>query len=268
MNNRKIVFFLLIIILGSSVGCHDDAAVTQETNTKRLEFYTDTFFVQDQGFQPPVKTKFEYDNSGRLIKQRVFTQNPDGNVLEESHYFDFIYDGNRVKEINRFEIGAVNPGIQYEYEYNGDESVSKITENNHNAGVITQAQFTYDNNRTLSKVIYSNSNGFGFAYEMVQTNSNIIEDKTFNGSELCNEGVYEYDQKINPFSTLGYVDFTLNNISVNNKILEDVSYLNCSFPSLAPVSHDYTYDADGYPQVVITHFANTSKMRQRLYFYK
>lgn len=80
---------------------------------------------------------------------------------------------------------------------------------------------------------------------------NIISDEIIDGV-VCNEGAYEYDREINPFRHLGFLDFYLNNLSINNKTIEEKNYYDCSFPTRIPENHEYEYDMKGYPLIKIT----------------
>ena len=53
---------------------------------------------------------------------------------------------------------------------------------------------------------------------------------------------------------LGYKDFSVQNWSVNNRLTDHVNYSACSFPTLIPVSYEYTYDQDGYPVAKVTSY--------------
>ncbi len=46
--------------------------------------------------------------------------------------------------------------------------------------------------------------------------------------------------------------YILFNLSFNNKLTENVNYVNCAFPSLIPESFEYEYNAEGYPTVATT----------------
>ena len=85
------------------------------------------------------------------------------------------------------------------------------------AGVNAQARFIYDENSQTVNVTYSFLNGNSFEYRYDYGNQNLVTDKTTKGGQLCSEGSYTFDNAINPFRHLGYVDFALTNLSINNK---------------------------------------------------
>src|SRR5690606_19304582 len=118
----------------------------------------------------------------------------------------------------------------YSYEYMPDSRVSKIKEINTAAGINSEATFDYQADDII-KVAYHFSNGNGYQYEFNYSDRNILTDKTTRGAQHCSDGHYSYDNYKSPFQTLGYVDFLLFNLSVNNKVTESVNYVGCAFPT-------------------------------------
>jgi hypothetical protein len=163
---------------------------------------------------------------------------------------------------------TTSPQVEYSYQYLSDGRVSKINEVNHAAGVNSEANFTYNDLDEMVKVTFRYSNGGNFEYEFNYQGKNIVTDKTTNGSQLCREGKFTYDSKVNPFKNLGYVDYALTNFSTNNRLIEDVNYISCAIPTLIPQSHSYEYDAQGYPTVAITLFTTNALKRKREFYYR
>jgi len=133
-------------------------------------------------------------------------------------------------------------------------SQDKITEINLNSGITTTLLITTNETNNGASVAFTFSNGNSLLYEFDTRFKNIISDKTTKGSQLCNKGIYTFDKNINPFRHLGYLDFQFRNWYANNKLTENVDYVGCAFPTLIPVSYDYTYDQDGYPTQQITSY--------------
>lgn len=215
-----------------------------------------------------------------LSNKEVYNYHDDGRVDTRSRY---IYDSQNqvfiLERTTKFIGEKPAPDVINEYDADGDliretsytygldEAAVRIVDNNINAGVTGTMLLSYDNDgkRTAS---YSFSNGGSFAYEFVYSYKNIVSDKTTRGSTLCNEGHYLYDHGINPFRQIGYLDFTLNNLSANNKVEESIDYLACSQPGVVPSHYTYEYNEGGYPTVKTTHFAGTDKVLQVRYFYE
>ncbi len=264
---KRISTYILItsFILAS---CQDDE-LPMATEDQKLDYYIESFEVDGLGFDPQTKVTYEYNSEGRVTKYTVFTYNSDLGSLQELNNFVFAYVNNRVDQIKGYFTGKDIPHVEYSYEYLADGRVSKISEKNTAAGVNSVANFSYDAADNSVKVAYTFSNGGSFDYEFFNNGGNILSDKTTKGSQLCSDGEYTYDQHINPFNNLGYVDYSLTNVSANNKLTEDVNYVACAFPSLVPESYTYEYDEKGYPTIVTTFYksgSRSAKARKELFY--
>src|SRR6185295_182469 len=207
--------------------------------TPKLDYYTESFEMPGKGVQPPTKVQYEYDASGELSRYTVLGYDSSSAAYEQQRFLVFVYSDGRVDKIEGFLSGSSTPYVRDVYQYLQDNRVSKIIENNYAAGLSSEANFVYSSTDESVKVNYTYSNGQGFEYEFSYGHNNILTDKTTRGAELCSNGLYTYDEKISPFNSLGYVDYQLVNFSTNNKLTENVNYVNCSFPVLIPESYAY-----------------------------
>ncbi|MBL0741001.1 hypothetical protein [Chryseolinea lacunae] len=200
-------------------------------------------------YQPVSKVQFTYDASGHLAYIVAQAYNDKTSKFEDTTTDTFFFEGDAVSKI----ITTLNgqPYSNYVYTY-GAETKIKATLLYANL-VATQTTKRDDTNNHID-VTYNYSNGNAFVYAFDFAYKNIVSDKTTK-DKLCNTGTYTYDKNINPLRHLGYQDINLVNWSASNKLTEDVHYIACSFPTLLPVKHDYTYDADGYPVTKITTYA-------------
>jgi hypothetical protein len=258
------VLFATLLINNS---CSDEEISVSPNTSRKLDYYIESYQLSDLGFEPQMKVVYEYDDSGKLSKYTVFGYNPASNALEELRHFDFTYIDGKVDKIKVFLVNAETPDIEDSYEYLTNGKISKITEKNFAAGVNSDVNFNYDE---ANKIVanYTFSNGGSFQYEISSISGNIVSDKTTNGSELCNNGTYTYDAKVNPFSKLGYIDYSISNFSENNKLTESVNYVGCAFPSLVAESYSYEYDDAGYPTLATTIYKNKAGKSQRKFYYK
>ena len=221
-------------------------------NAKKLSSYVTSSQLAVPGneiiYQPESRVLYEYQPDGRLEYVHHQTYNPQTSQFEETRTEAFIFDGDRVSKIMTTLNGQ--PYSEDHYEYG---TKNKITETLHfdNDLVWTQT-FTSSADSSNFRVDYNLSNSSTFSYDFGILYKNIVRDRTKQSDQLCNQGNYSYDKNINPFRHLGYMDFYLQNWSVNNKLVEHVDYLACSYPSLMPLSHEYTYDSEGYPKREIT----------------
>src|SRR5688572_22701180 len=265
---KRLITSLFLPMIFILAGCQDDECPIAAKDQK-LDYYIESFDVDGLGFDPQMKVTYEYNSEGRVTQYTVFTYNPEVQSLQELNNFVFTYVNNRVDQIQGYFPDKDTPYVEYSYVYLADGSVSKISEKNTAAGVNSEANFSYDAADNSVKVAYTFSNGGSFDYEFFKEGGNVVSDKTTKGSQLCSDGEYTYDQHINPFNRLGYVDYSLTNVSANNKLTEDVNYVACAFPSLVPESYTYEYNDRGYPTIVTTLYKSGSpstKARKELFY--
>jgi len=257
----------LLILMALCFSCQTESPTDDELDgVKKLSYYTEFFYDPTFGFQPISKVRYEYNSSGKLIKYFVYRFDANKSLIEQHHY-NFTYSNNRVDKITGFFTGEKNPFVLYSYEYSPESQVTKIKEENYQVGISSEVRFNYDLLSNSVTALYTFSNGGSFTYSYKLVDNNITSDKTTKESEICNTGEYAYDNGINPFSQLGYIEYTLNNVSVNNKLVESVDYLNCSFPSLVPESYSHVYDNLGYPIESTTYYVNGGKSK-KMFIYK
>jgi hypothetical protein len=234
----------------------------------KLDYYIESYNIGDLGFDPALKVVYEYNEVGNLRKYTILSYNPNTKLMEEQRNFVFSYSGSRVEFIKGYLPNGNDPYVEYSYQYLPNGTVSKIVENNLAAsGIDSEAGFMYSENGIV-KASYTYSNGGSFEYEFDYASGNVVTDKTTRGSQLCSAGKYTYDKHNNPFKELGYTDYLLTNLSVNNKLTEDINYVGCSFPSFIPESHTYEYNDNGYPISVTTYYKNSLAKSKKQFFYK
>jgi hypothetical protein len=264
--NRSVYALMLLSVLISS-SCQDEEIKAKKEI--KLDYYIESYDIDEPGFEPQLKVTYEYGESGRIHQYTVVSYNPNTGTLEEQRHFVFSYSNGKVEHINGYLPGNNNPYIEYSYQYLPSGEVSKISEKNHGAGINSEASFSYNQNGTI-KVNYVFSNGGSFEYEFDYASGNVVNDKTTRGSQLCSDGQYTYDHHVNPFKDLGYVDYLLTNLSVNNKLTENINYIGCAFPSLVPESYTYEYNDNGYPISATTFYKSSGSVKKsrRDFFYK
>jgi hypothetical protein len=198
-------------------------------------------------YQPEYGVAYMYKANGHIESIHHEIYNAELSQFEESHIETFIYQDNAVSKIIATRKGKPFSELNYTYGIQ-----NRIVEKNSNSGITTTQLFAMDSLNKNAVVRYESSNGQSFLYNFDFNYNNIIKDKTTKAGQRCSDGVYAYDKNINPFRQLGYIDFNLQNWSVNNKLTEHVHFVACSFPTLIPVSHEYIYDNEGYPLRKIT----------------
>lgn len=266
--------FVCCLFFGVSIflGCEsEEGQVTiAKAGKPRLDYYVESYDIPGLGFEPQLKVTYAYASSGRLSKYRVFTYDPKPKAFREQRYLEFFYTDTLVTKILGYSTGIAASNLQQTYEYFPDGRVFKIKDTNKNSGVNSEATFAYDDTKQSTKVTYTFSNGGSFQYEFYMTDGNMVTDKTTRGAQLCSDGKYSYDDHINPFGELGYTDYVLTNVSVNNKVSESINHVGCSFPTFIPETYLYEYNEKGYPTLMTTFYKTGSGIRQskREIFYK
>lgn len=267
MKSQMKIFSHVLMLLGFLflASCDENDVQIKEP---RLACYIESYEIPGLGFQPQLKIVYQYDGSGRVERYTVSGYDPATELMTEQRYFDFSYTSGKVLGIKGYLPGKSSPYVEYVYVYLTDGNVSRIFEHNYATGINSEVEFLYSQNDTIH-VSYTFSNGGFFEYEFDYATGNIMADRTTKGTQICSEGEYTYDQKKNPFSELGYVDYLLTNLSRNNKLTENVSYTACAFPTLIPESYSYEYNDDGYPVTATTLYKSGGSltMSKKEFFY-
>jgi hypothetical protein len=220
--------------------------------------------------EPQSKVVYEYNTAGKIQKRMDYSYSAEKKEYTLLQYAAFTYENGRVARIDQFLANASEAYLHHTYQYDNSGNVLRISEQNANAGVNSEVNFGYDFLTGMVTASYTFSNGNSFIYQFIYTGKNIVSEKTARGGILCSQGGFTYDRNINPLKHLGYVDYSLRNHSVNNRLTEDIQYLGCAFPTLIPNSYTYDYDATGYPTVMTTHYnsGTAPKVGQVRYYYQ
>jgi hypothetical protein len=200
-------------------------------------------------YQHESRTFYVYKADGRLDQIRYELFNTQTMQFEEFTVENFTYDGTRVSKIVGLQHGKYFKELNYTY---GEQD--KIVETNLNSGITTTVVVANNEDTRSGSVGFTFSNGNSFRYDFNTSFNNIVSDQIIKSGQLCSKGIFAFDKQINPFKHLGYLDVQFRNWTNNNKLTEHVDYLACSFPTLIPLSYDYTYDSDGYPIEQITSY--------------
>jgi hypothetical protein len=98
---------------------------------------------------------------------------------------------------------------------------------------------------------------------------NPVYEKTIDAdNKITNESAKIFDDHVNPYSLLGYVDYVFINYSKNNPTQATSQYYG-SMPTAIPESYEYTYNDAGLPLTQIVTFKSNDgahKMRIKYVF--
>ena len=243
---QSVTFYLLIVLLIVVNSCSSDEV--KPTQDPILDHYIETVEGPADDILSQYKTNYKYNSAGKLHGFSIFLYDPGRQSYSEERHFNFTYLADSLRKIEGFlAADADHAYVEYSFSYFSDGRVSEIHEINRSAGVNSVANFYYDEVNKSGKVLYAYSNGRSFQYEFTMQDGNIVADRETQGSQLCNEGQYIYDQHPNPFQRLGFVDNFLTNFSTNNKLVQNVEYTACVFPTVRPEYYTYEYDNREYP---------------------
>jgi hypothetical protein len=202
------------------------------SDATRLERTESSLFNSStQQLIPYAKTTFTYNGSGRL------------SLLEA------VVTGTSVKE-------------SVEYQYDNTGRVTHMAVDNSNAIPDVDISITYETGDTL-KAVYQYDTGDSFTYKAFVKEGNIAYEKTIkDGNRLSTEFANRFDDHINPFYSLGYIDPMFTNYSKNNK-LSVASQYHIGTAEGQPEFYDYTYNEAGLPLTqLVTLKVNSPKLQQ------
>lgn len=221
-----------------------------------------------QYWQAQDRRRYEYDAAGNLERMIVSSFVDSVGGFLPQRYFVFNYTGDRMTKIAGYHAETDKLYLEERYEYFPDGNVLSITQDYVDGSNIDWvANYSYNYTNRVINASYSAANGGGFTYDLTLPWGNVLTDRINRGNQLCNIGTYQYDRGINPYKHLGYMDFFLNNFSLNNRISENVEYFGCAFPSLIPEAYVYEYDEQGYPKASNTLYKGRNYETRTTYFY-
>lgn len=234
---------------------------------KKLD-YVITYTRSNGALTTDAKTKYQYNSDGSVGSILQYQSVSASNSFLLSGTSKFTYKSGQVSRIESFDPNNNTPGDLTTYTYDDQGRPTLIQHRSKASGITTDVTLQYSRGVRVVNTVYKSSNGQQFEYLFLDDMGTIKTDKTTRGATLCSEGVYNYDKSINPFSHLGYVDFLLRNYSINNRVLEQVKYTGCAFPTLIPEFTDYSYDGDGYPSLATKHYKESDVESITRYFYQ
>jgi hypothetical protein len=211
-----------------------------------------TYHIEtSKGFRPLDSTIYNYNSSGNITSQKYFTYD----VIEKKFNLfsneNFIYSNTRLSAIEKEIVAENGLPSTIHYEYTNDK-ISKIILDDQ---IDTEAVVTYPHSDTI-QIVYSHSNGNGFTYRFSIAGNNIAYEETFDKwITKARETINEFDNRINPYSLLGYTDIFFTNFSHNNKTKSHSEYFGgIGFPESIPFSYEYLYNDDNLPTQQIISF--------------
>lgn len=247
MRTHLVLLSGLLIIM--SCNSDDEPGLNPPLGEHRLKSVAE-YFETSLGFSPSDSTAFKYNSEGQLIEKKYFTYDVFEDEFALFSIEDFSYTDGKLSLIEKEIVVTNGYTTRTEYEYSNDK-ITRIHLDDHTD---TEAILSYPHKDTV-EIRYNTSNGNFFTYRFSTVDHNIHFEETYDeGENLASETINEFDNRINPYSLLGYTDLFFTNFSKNNKTKTDSEYYAIGFPDSVPFSYEYVYNQDNLPvQQLITY---------------
>jgi len=212
-----------------------------------------TYKLVAGSYVPEKKLAFNYEGDGKLSGIDHYLKNADKSTYLAMHEV-FQYNNNALEKINRYDQNNQQTGYT-SFSYNAVGKINRISESADNVTTnVTVDYFQVDSDISEVAFNYTYSNThIGMQYYQRYYRGSILSDNSKTDVNNTESGMYKYDNQINPRAHLGWPDLFLSNQSKNNLTWQQKSYYGY-YPE--PVAYDfkYTYDGEGYPIELITHY--------------
>lgn len=200
------------------------------------------------------KTSFSYKADGKLTSIDYYLKKADNTPYLAMRDL-FQYDNGRVAKIDRFDEKN-QPGGFTSFSYNDEGKVSGITESANNIRTTATLGYYHSNTTGVTEVTFNYSYNHStntMKYYQRYRHGNRFADNSNSNNNNTETGQYEYDNNINPYAHIGWLNLFLSNESKNNVVSQQKSYFG-NYPTAVAYQFIYKYDADGYPTELIRHY--------------
>jgi hypothetical protein len=243
----KHAWITLGTVLLLAAACHsDNPEPAPAADLPKLRTVT-TYFRNGQGeFSPSMMATYFYGVDGRFERSEGLIFNTSTSEFKPYSKTALTYnESGRVSRLEAAVTGtSVKEIVQYQYDNTGRVTHMSVDE----SGAIPDVEIsvTYEPGDTL-KAFYQYSNGDSFTYKAFVNNGNIAYEKTItNDNRLSSESANHFDDHVNPYNALGYLDPLFSSYSKNNK-MSVATEVYIGTPEGKPEFYDYTYNEAGLP---------------------
>ena len=84
-------FVVLLAFAGIVIGCDDENDPVVIPTSTKLDYYEETFDIPGLGFEPQLKTIYDYNSDGSLKGYTFYGYDPEADSLLEQRHFEFSY---------------------------------------------------------------------------------------------------------------------------------------------------------------------------------
>ena len=207
----------------------------------------ESFIENSSGFVADSRTEYFYNSNSRLAEIKNYQKSTTTSGLILTNVYKFIYTGNRLDSIKRYDGANASTGYTaFTYDFGRIQTIVTKSYAQQTSAFI---EYTGTGENEVISGDYSFHNGNTMNYKIFVANGNKISDEAQSSRGGSETGVYEYDDNINPKHQLGWDDLFFSNYSKNNLKEQQKNYTG-GFPENAPYKFEYVYDNHGYPSEV------------------
>jgi hypothetical protein len=241
--------YLYLLSAIALVSCDSDNEPDPVIEGTKLKSITVNISNNSGGFSAGSKTVYDYSSSGRVDTEKYyyFDSMTKDYVLSTTASFSYT-DGvvSKISEVNE-ESGHVATTTY-------THSDGKPSGINIDDGIDTEITISYHGDTI--QALYKHSNGRFFTYRFSVSGNNIGFEKTIDDSNVVSSKLSnEFDDGLNPYALLNFVDPLFTNFSRNNKTKTSSQYFTHQPQSVAS-SYEYEYNDRNLPVKQITTYVS------------
>jgi hypothetical protein len=246
----------IVLLILASCSSHDPQPETTG-DTHRLSSVS-TYQQDENSFKLIDATTYSYSDQGRLESSLYSFYNASTQQFTPFSRKAFTHDSQG--RVTLIEATIINTDVEESvlYRYRADGTLASM---HFSSNVDADVAVSYLPGDTL-QAVYLYSNGTSFTYRAFMKDGNPEYEKTINAdNKISDESAKTFDDHINPYSLLGYIDYVFINYSKNNPLHTTSQYYE-SFPTAIPESYEYTYNDAGLPLTQIVTFKSGDATRK------
>ncbi|KIC93282.1 hypothetical protein [Flavihumibacter solisilvae] len=228
---------------------------------KKLKMEMEYLEVQGN-FQPKAKRLYTYNTSGNLAQVDYFRKLPEYSDLRLTLTDKGVYTNGTLSGVDRYNEKDIRVA-QTGFEYSASGQIVNVSQDSYGQKTYNTIEYGVVPGGKTADIYLLFDNGQNMHYNMKFVGGNKVEDRAASSTGASEGGKYNYDSYINPYHQVLFPDLYLANSSKNNLITQQKGYGGV-IPVAVLDKQEYTYDADGYPVVLIKYF-KSGQTNQALY---
>lgn len=232
-----------------------------QRDIKRLKMEMEYLEIQGN-FQPKAKRIYTYGASGRLAQVDYFRKLPEYSDLRHTLTDKGVYANGTLTSVDRYNESDLRVA-QTSFEYSVSGQLVNVSQDSYGQKTYNTIEYGAVPGGTTADIYLLFDNGQNMHYSMKFVGGNKVEDRATSSTGAAEGGSYGYDFNINPYHQVLFPDLYLGNSSKNNLISQQKGHRGV-IPVAVLYKQEYTYDADGYPVILIKYY-KSGQTNQDLY---